>query len=102
MTPLLAQPFFHRVKQRLALRLPHGQPLSRAPAVDLALDGKQRIDAPDRFQRKRRDRPGVLAAPGIADDIDQFEELPARMRKAESGRDGVCFFAGSNSGLKPL
>ena len=27
MTPLLAQPFFHLVQQRLALLLPHGKPL---------------------------------------------------------------------------
>src|SRR5689334_18207204 len=87
MTPLRAQPLLHLVQQRLALLLPHGEPLSRTPAVDVALDGKQRIDAPDRLQRNRRDRPGVLAAPRIAGDIDQFKELPARMREAESGRD---------------
>ena len=48
-------------------------------AIDAALDIEQRVDAPDRLQRNRRDRRGVLAAPGIGRDVGQFEELPPGM-----------------------
>ena len=46
--------------------LPHAQSLFGAQAVDVALDIEERVDAPDRLQRERRDRAACLAAPGIA------------------------------------
>lgn len=49
-------------------RCAHAHALRRRQAVDLALDGKQRIDAPDRFAGDRR-----LVDPG------QIEELAPRM-----------------------
>jgi hypothetical protein len=38
---------------------------------------EQRIDAPDRFQRNRRNGSGVLAPSRIRRDVGEHEELPA-------------------------
>jgi hypothetical protein len=66
---LLAQPCFQGRQQRRALLLTHAQPFFGALAVDAAFDVKQRVNALDRFERDRRDRRRVLAAPGIGRDI---------------------------------
>ena len=55
-------------------------------AVNIALGGEQGLDALDGLEGNRRDRLGSFATSGIARDIGQFEELPARMGKAERGR----------------
>src|SRR4051812_9482202 len=50
--------------------------------IDLALDGEDRINAPDRLQRQRRDHAGRFAlrlAPGIRRKSRQDEERPAGM-----------------------
>src|SRR5258708_4682190 len=77
---LLAQPCFQRRQKRRALLLADAQPLVRGKAVDAALDIEQDVDTPNRLQRDRRDRRGVLAAPGIGGDVRQLEELPPRVR----------------------
>src|SRR5215216_1767942 len=56
-------------------------------AIDAALDIEERVDAPDRLQRNRRDRRGVLAAPSIGCDVGQFEELPPGMGPAQCRGD---------------
>ena len=51
------------------LLLAHLQPLSRALAIDAALDFEQGVDAPDRLQRDRRNRSRLVAAPHIGRDV---------------------------------
>ena len=60
-----------RDDERPAALVAHAQALVRRQAVDLALDGEQRIDALDRLDRDRR-----LVEPR------QVEELAPRMRPA--------------------
>jgi len=57
------------------LFLAHPQTLFGALSIDAALNIEQRIDALDRLQGDRRDRPGVLVAPRIGGDVRQLEEL---------------------------
>jgi len=71
----------------LAINPAHPQTLFRALAVDAAFDVEQRVDALDRFERDRRDRRRVLAAPGIGRDVRELEELPPSMRPAKCGGD---------------
>ena len=85
--PLLAQPGFQRHRQGCTLFPAHPQTLFRALAVDAAFDVEQRVDALDRFERDRRDRRRVLAAPGIGRDVRELEELPPSMRPAQCGGD---------------
>ena len=86
-TSLLAQPGFKGGNERRALLLAHAQTFLRAQAIDAALDVEQRVDAPDRLQRDRRDRRRVLAAPGVGRDVGQLEELPPRMGPTQRRRD---------------
>jgi hypothetical protein len=85
--PLRVQPGLQVGEKRRAPLLADRQALGGAEAVDLALDLEQRIDAPDRLQRDRRDRRRRSPAPGVLGDIGQFEERPAGMAPAERGRD---------------
>lgn len=62
--------------------LPDAQAFSRAQAVDGALDVEQRVDAPDRLQRDRRDCLRLLSASCIGGDIGQLEELTLCMAPA--------------------
>ena len=68
---LLAQPVAQGFDQRAAALLADALALVGRQAVDLALDGEQRIDASDRFDGDRR-----LGEPG------QVEELAPRMGPA--------------------
>ncbi len=70
------QPLLQSLEKRRALLLPDPPTLLGAPAVDRALDLKQRIDTLDRLQRNRRDRRRLLVAPGIRHDISPLEERP--------------------------
>ena len=72
-------------QQGRALLPAHPQPLLGAVAVDAALDVEQCVDPPDRFERDRRDRRCVPAAPGIGRDVGELEELPAGVRPAQRG-----------------
>ena len=65
----------------------HPQTLFGTLTVDAAFNIEQGVDALDRFERNRRDRRGLLAAPGIGRDIRQLEELPAGMCPTEGGGD---------------
>jgi len=55
------------------------QSLFGAVAVDAALDIEQRVDAPDRLERDRRDRRRLLAAPSVGRDVCELEELAPRV-----------------------
>ena len=68
---LLAQPGLQRDDERPAALVAHGGALLRRQAVDLALDGEQRVDALDRLDGDRR-----LVEPR------EIEELAPRMRPA--------------------
>src|SRR5262249_19241482 len=67
--------------------LTDGQAPGGGKAVDLALDVEQRIDAPDRLQRDRRDVRRRSSTPGILRDVGELEELPAGMAPADGMRD---------------
>src|SRR6202043_1606909 len=84
---LTQQPGVHVLEKRLALFLAHGAPLVGATAVDGALDLEQRIEAPDRLQRDRRDRLALLSFPSIFLNVSQLEEAPPRMGKAKRRRN---------------
>jgi hypothetical protein len=65
------------VDQRPAERLPNGQALFRAPAVDGPLDLEQRIDPAHDLDRDGRERDLLLAlgpAPGVLLKISHCEE----------------------------
>jgi hypothetical protein len=75
-------PGFQFGNERHDARLAHRQTLGCRMTIDLALDGEDRINAPDRFQRQRRDHAGRFAlrlAPGIGREISQDEEGSAGM-----------------------
>jgi hypothetical protein len=74
-----AHPSFERRDQIDADLAPHAQALVGVPAVGLALDVEDGVDAPDRLQGDRRDRRGVLATSRIGGDVGQFEELAPRV-----------------------
>jgi hypothetical protein len=76
-------PGFQLCDERRDARPAHPQTLRCRVALDLALDGEDRINAPDRFQGQWRDHAGRFAlrlAPGICRKIRQDEERPAGMR----------------------
>ena len=50
-----------------------GEPIGGRLAIDLALDGEDRVDAPDRLDRERGDDRQLAARPG--GDVGQNEEL---------------------------
>jgi hypothetical protein len=78
-------PGFQLCDERHDARLAHRQTLGCRVTIDLALDGEDRVNAPDRLQRQRRDHAGRFAlrlAPGIRREISQDEEGPAGMRPA--------------------
>jgi hypothetical protein len=78
-------PGFPLCDERRDVRPAHHQTLGCRVSIDLALDGEDRIKAPDRFQGRRRDHAGRFAvrlAPGIRPEISQDKERPAGMRPA--------------------
>src|SRR5512134_797341 len=75
---LLAQPAFELGHQRSAALVTPAPAVFRREAIDLALDGEERIDAADGLDGDRR-----LLEPG------KVEELPPRMGPA-GGLDVIC------------
>lgn len=49
-----AHPRFEIDDDRLGFALPHRQPVAGRLAIDPALDGEDRVDAPNRLERQRR------------------------------------------------
>ena len=70
-----------------SLFLARGASLVGTAAVNGALDLEQRIQAPDRLQRDRRDRFAFLAFSRILLDVSQLEEAPPRMGQAKRRSD---------------
>lgn len=77
---LLAEPGLEFVDERPAPLTAHLSTLLDACAVDLALDRKESVDAPDRLQRDGRDGRGVLPAPRLGGDVGEIEEAAPRVR----------------------
>jgi hypothetical protein len=63
--------------------------------MDAALDREQGVDAPDRLQRDRRDHGRRPAAPGVAGNVGQLEELAPSVRPAK----GRCHRPGGAVGI---
>ena len=83
--PFRPHPGFQLCDERRDARPAHPQTFGCRVTIDLALEGEDRINAPDRLQRQRRDHAGRFAlrlAPGIGCEISQDEEGPAGMRPA--------------------
>ncbi|POH24955.1 hypothetical protein ATY30_28305 [Sinorhizobium americanum] len=59
------------------------QPFVGGKSVELALDVKHGIDAPDCLQRHRRDRRSILSAFGVGGDVGKPEEFAPRMGPAK-------------------
>ena len=80
--PFRPHPGFQLCDERRDAHPAHCQTLSGRVTIDLALDGEDRINAPDRLQRQRRDHAGRFAlrlAPGIGREISQDKERPTGM-----------------------
>jgi len=84
---LLAQPHLQSSHKGRAVPLPDAQTFVGGKPVDAALDIEQRVDAPDRLQRYRRDRGRAFAAPGVRGNLGKLEELPPRMCLTQCGGD---------------
>lgn len=81
---LLPQPGLQFIEQRFALFLTHGKSDFSAFTVNVALDVKKRIDAFDRFQRRRRDRYArwdgrVVAVQPLGCKHMSFDEIKERL-----------------------
>ena len=72
---------------RPAALLPNPAAFVRAQAVDLALEGKEEVDALHRLECDRRHGRGTGAAARSGDDVGQLEEAAAGVPPAERRRD---------------
>lgn len=80
---VLAHPGFEFIDERSASFPAGGQALLGRHAVDLALDGEERVDAGDGLEGDRRDRRSFAATPGIERDVGEHEELAPCMSPAQ-------------------
>ena len=92
---LFAHPGLQLFDERRRQGLAHGEPLGGRAAVDVALDGKDAVDALHSLERQRRDDDTLAGfSLQLGGDIGEFKEVAPRVRPARRMGDGALRSAG--------